>query len=544
MNSLSGRSDKDEPKAKNEDGIVGVMLDIEPKRSWLVRTQPGALRRIIMNLLGNALKYTTSGFVAVSLRAAPSEGRAAGKIDTLIRVVDSGKGMSDDFMRDRLFVPFSQEDTFQPGTGLGLSIVKQIVDSLGGTVDVQSQQNVGTEIEVRMHLNSANEHAIGLPEPNDVTRVITPSVKGKHMVLLDPWPERPVNERTARLQGTLRELCENWYEMRVSKSVSMDVEDADFYLYAEPPAVDHVLREVRRGGLKQGNRLIPLILVCLNAEEAITVGRNQVQRLAEFDSIVEVIPQPAGPRKLAKVLQMCMRTVHEKSAESGGEQEKVAVVAASPTASPQLKRKATSDNPPISSSLSFPSPPPLDPATPALEGMLQLPPNVTGATAAPDAHTNGVRDSERNGGTDQALHILLVDDNRINLQLLMAFMKKNGYSYAEAENGLEALQKYQASCGLPEGASESQPLSNDRQRRFDYVLMDISMPIMNGLESTRRIRAFEREHRLSSAGVIALTGLASKEAHKEAETAGVDVFLPKPVRFAALKRLLVPREDS
>ncbi|KAG9588495.1 hypothetical protein KCU97_g8312, partial [Aureobasidium melanogenum] len=132
------------------DGEVAVLLDVSPRASWVVRTQPGALRRIIMNLLGNALKYTPKGWVAVSLRA--QESTHPHKMDVVFRVVDSGKGMSEDFQKNRLFVPFSQEDSFQPGTGLGLSIVRQIVDSLGGTIDIKSVQDVGTEVDVRLSL--------------------------------------------------------------------------------------------------------------------------------------------------------------------------------------------------------------------------------------------------------------------------------------------------------------------------------------------------------------------------------------------------------
>jgi CheY-like chemotaxis protein len=74
--------------------------------------------------------------------------------------------------------------------------------------------------------------------------------------------------------------------------------------------------------------------------------------------------------------------------------------------------------------------------------------------------------------------------------------------------------------------------------QFTYVLMDISMPVMDGLESTRRIRRYEQENGLRKAVIIALTGLASAEAQRDALEAGVDFYLPKPVRFADLKRLL------
>lgn len=164
----------------------------------------------------------------------------------------------------------------------------------------------------------------------------------------------------------------------------------------------------------------------------------------------------------------------------------------------------------LSAAVSYPSPPPINPATPALEPYKSNPGPVQPRSA---------------------LHVLLVDDNKINRQLLVMFMRKHKYSYAEAENGQEALDAYKASC-LP-GPQTDQPTS-----QFDFVLMDISMPVMDGMEATRRIREFEKENKLARSGVIALTGLASAQAQTQAETAGIDVFLPKPVKFAELKKLL------
>lgn len=107
-------------------------------------------------------------------------------------------------------------------------------------------------------------------------------------------------------------------------------------------------------------------------------------------------------------------------------------------------------------------------------------------------------------------------------------MKKCGFTYEQAENGQQALDKY----------TETHSGSDTAGRKFDYVLMDINMPVMNGLEATRRIRDLEREKKLAPTNVIALTGLASVDAQRDAKAAGVDVFLPKPVRFAELKKLL------
>ena len=114
------------------------------------------------------------------------------------------------------------------------------------------------------------------------------------------------------------------------------------------------------------------------------------------------------------------------------------------------------------------------------------------------------------------------------------FMKKHAYSYTEAINGLEAFERYKEAT---QPALEATALPGAR-RSFDYVLMDISMPVMDGLASTREIRRFEQEHGLKPAKVVALTGLASAQAQQEAEASGIDVFMPKPVKFAQLKKLL------
>lgn len=168
----------------------------------------------------------------------------------------------------------------------------------------------------------------------------------------------------------------------------------------------------------------------------------------------------------------------------------------------------------MSAAISYPSPPPFDPSTPPLQPLVVPKPQpLSVPSQAP------------------ALHALLVDDNKINRQLLVMFMKKHKFSYAEAEDGQEALDTYKASC-LPG------PHSDAPSRRFDVVLMDISMPIMDGMEATRHIREFEKENGLIKSNIIALTGLASAQAQQEAEASGIDVFLPKPVKFAELKKLL------
>jgi CheY-like chemotaxis protein len=116
---------------------------------------------------------------------------------------------------------------------------------------------------------------------------------------------------------------------------------------------------------------------------------------------------------------------------------------------------------------------------------------------------------------------LIVDDNAINRRLLSAWMKKHKIAFKEAKDGQQALDLYKKAKGT-----------------FDLVLMDISMPVMDGMTSTRLIREYERENQFTESHIIALTGLTSASAKLEAWTSGVDDYLAKPVDFKRLESLM------
>ena len=167
--------------------------------------------------------------------------------------------------------------------------------------------------------------------------------------------------------------------------------------------------------------------------------------------------------------------------------------------------------------------------------------------------------------------VLVVDDNAVNLQLLTTFMKKTKLPYVAARDGWQALEAFK------------QAFDDTTQEAFRYVLMDVSMPVMDGLESTREIRRFERSRgveesrqrssnssnssssssevsglpllssqddmagskdepetsqRKRKAVIIALTGLANEATQRDAESSGMDCFVAKPVKFKELKKLL------
>ncbi|KAF1933545.1 CheY-like protein, partial [Didymella exigua CBS 183.55] len=131
--------------------------------------------------------------------------------------------------------------------------------------------------------------------------------------------------------------------------------------------------------------------------------------------------------------------------------------------------------------------------------------------------------------------VLLVDDNTINLRLLQVGMKKRGYTFiSSASDGLQAVNTYRTLL-------HSTPFAPP-----ELILMDLSMPIMDGFEATRQVRRIEAEYNshLSPSQaphhslIIALTGLASVTDQKKAYMAGVDSYIMKPVSFAKLTKLL------
>jgi signal transduction histidine kinase len=131
-----------------EQSEVAVIVDVDIHNYHFI-TQPGAFRRVIMNLLGNALKYTSHGYVRITLEATEMEdlhtgGETIPRSMVTVTVTDTGRGISADFLRSKLFTPFAQENSLSSGTGLGLSIVRSIVALLEGQITIDSELGRGT----------------------------------------------------------------------------------------------------------------------------------------------------------------------------------------------------------------------------------------------------------------------------------------------------------------------------------------------------------------------------------------------------------------
>lgn len=140
-----------------------------------------------MNLFGNALKYTKTGFVNVTLRSepSPSSKSSANHIVTL-QVEDSGKGISENFLKYNVYAPFVQEDQMAVGTGLGLSIVRHLVRDLGGQIDIRSEIRQGTKVTVSVPLQPPSvPPKEGSISSENLLIAVKLRTKGRRLCLID-----------------------------------------------------------------------------------------------------------------------------------------------------------------------------------------------------------------------------------------------------------------------------------------------------------------------------------------------------------------------
>ncbi|PTD01216.1 hypothetical protein FCULG_00012759 [Fusarium culmorum] len=147
LNPTGSSNDQDQLQKRD----VSVFLLYDPACPWYFHTVAGAIRRIVMNIFGNSLKNTSQGTITVSLTQ--SESLIVGSQERTVTLVieDSGRGISEEFLKNGIFKPFSQ-DELSTGIGLGLSFVQKFTAQLGGRISIVSQHNVGTKVTVSLRL--------------------------------------------------------------------------------------------------------------------------------------------------------------------------------------------------------------------------------------------------------------------------------------------------------------------------------------------------------------------------------------------------------
>lgn len=264
-------------------------------RHPIVSADPVLLDKILTNILGNAAKFTPPGG-RISLRASEKEVNSDKSV-YLFEIEDTGVGMKPEFL-GHLFEPFSQDGgegrTNYQGTGLGLSIVKNLVDKLGGEIDVQSAVGKGSKFTVSLPLPRLNE--TGIPVKEDAAHQAFDG-SGLRVLLVED------NELNREIALTILEDCGLSVDTAEDGSIAVKCFQA-----SSPGGYDLILMDVRMpvmDGLEASRRIralpradaaaVPIIALTADAfsgdmEKTRQAGMNEhLGKPIELDKLYAVL---------------------------------------------------------------------------------------------------------------------------------------------------------------------------------------------------------------------------------------------------------------
>ncbi|OQE06694.1 hypothetical protein PENVUL_c017G04439 [Penicillium vulpinum] len=472
---------------------MSIVIRVDQTDTWMIRSLAGAWRRIVMNLLGNAMKWTTAGFIEIALSKAKDRSDSHSPLVRL-SITDTGRGIAPDFIKHKLFAPFSQEDPLSEGVGLGLSTVQQLVMSLGGHVNVRSEVGIGTQADVYIPVQYL---PTGLgPEDSPAPTTTQPGTTPMHACLvgfngLPDLTEAPTGiltvegKRNISIQSALANIFMTKLKWNISLADS--IEEARGQVIV-------IEQELLRQAMNENDQRVSEIAAQNGVDFFIVLSGNVPIILDNLSVNVIRVAQPFGPQKIYNAVEKIMKWR-------------------------EIQIPSVSCPPDSSSSSVSPQTPPESRSDPGpntyLRGMSEYSNEAISSPGGSNAST------PRQSSKQAMAHVLIVDDNEINVKIMATFMRKINCTYDTAHNGLVALEKYKSS-----------------NLHYDFVLMDISMPVMDGLVSTSKIREFEREHNLNPSCIMAVTGVSSVGFQHQATTAGIDNYLIKPLSLRALKTLM------
>ncbi|KIK62531.1 hypothetical protein GYMLUDRAFT_41990 [Collybiopsis luxurians FD-317 M1] len=521
---------------KEDDGKsrqhVEAIIDIgEQREGWLLKCEKGGIRRVLMNVFGNSLKFTSDGFVHVILRQLPhAEGDAPNKVKVELAVHDTGKGISQNFLKNQLFHPFSQENPLQTGTGLGLAIVNSIVtsDSVGGKVDVWSEENVGTEIKVTFSAEVVEGDSDA--QAGDVGPLKLDDAKNPPTVSLVGFDSEHPGVKL--LRSVLKTYLTSWWGLE-----TLDPENSEF---GDILILNEDVSYVVDATNKRDTSRPFIVLTALRGNPAIMSVASEHELIGGFCRLVY---KPGGPSRLRSVLKLCLHAIKigsQSRPSSFIEERQVSHQSFGSHGALSAANLITPRRNSEESHLHY-SRPSMSPRSTTAH------PNGASSwkqeyhTVAeekpdtPDPDTNEPTITLDSGGTllkssigsidtkAQKLRVLIIEDNVILRGLLVKWLSKKGYDFRDAVDGRDGVNAYV------------------RDGPFDVVLLDLSMPVLDGIGAAAEIRKLESTSTAGSdnrrSRILALTGMSSLEDKRKAFDAGVDGYLVKPVPFSTLNEV-------
>lgn len=420
---------------------VEIVARIAPDAPTRLVGDFNRLRQIVVNLLGNAVKFTDHGQIELDVAATQS---GADRALLRIRVRDTGAGIAPENL-ERIFEKFTQVDESvrrrHQGAGLGLAISAGLVELMGGRIFVESTLGEGSVFTVEIELPVDRREAQAAAAPQ--------SLAGLRVLVID-------DNETNRL--ILQEQLSAW---RLDDSAAASGREG----------LTRLVRDAARGA--------PFDLVILDHHMP---GMSGEEVLKELRAAPEIATTPV---------------ILLGSMDDGPAVERMRALGLS----------AALTKPALCSEL-------LD----AIATSIAPAPAETFVAESPtESRAVPVRGLTSSGAPD----VLVVDDNEVNRTIAVEAVASFGLTSLGAENGEEALDRI----------AEARP---------KVVLMDVSMPVLDGLEATRRLRAREAAEGLERLPVIGLTAHAFEGDRVRCLEAGMDEHLPKPVSIDAL-RLAIDR---
>ena len=379
------------------------------------------LSQIFVNLLSNAVKYTPAGGT-VSFRVAQQATFHRGYGDYVFTVKDNGIGMSPEFV-EHIFEPFEREASATrsgiQGTGLGMSITRNIVEMMGGVINVQSEKNKGSEFQVKLSLR--------LQDVRKNTELIQ-ELEGLRALVVDDDCDSCESVVKLLEQLGLRAEWTTSGKEAVHRAKSASRQNDSYHTYI----IDWQMPEL--SGIETARR----IRATIGQEAPIII-------LTAYD----------------------WTDIEEEAREAG-----ITAFCAKPLFMSDLKSALLVAN-------------------------------------------NLIEKEETRSWTEadfSGRRILLVEDNELNREIAEAILEETGFTVESAPDGTDAVAMVR----------QSEP------HYYDAILMDVQMPVMDGYEATRTIRALPRED-AENIPIIAMTANAMEEDKEAALKNGMNDHIAKPL---------------
>ena len=386
------------------------------------------INQILINLLSNAVKYTPEGgniwFRIIGLKQRSSQFE-----HIRIEVEDDGYGMTPEYLKT-IFDAFTRAENSTTnkvqGTGLGMAITKNIVELMGGTIDVTSEIDKGSLFRVELEFR--------IPEGQADKQL---------------WKQCGIS-RILYVESDIQNI-ENIQALMEETEVCVDT----------APHAEDAVKIVKESG-EDGYQII----------------------LLDWDN-----PGVDGVRAVEKIREAMSRTVPVLfMTDHGVEAVEEAL---------RAEKTGVLPKPFFVSALK--------------EKIMEIQAQESGANAEETVESDSI----------EGLHFLAAEDNEINAEILTEILSMEGASCEITENGQLVVERFR----------------NSSEGEFDAILMDVQMPVMNGYDATRAIRALERED-AAQIPIIAMTANAFAEDEKEALAAGMNVHLAKPIDVSLLKQVI------